>query len=89
MQEVATSVWALRRERGPRVGVRGAFVGVEFVFRRLEEEDLREVGRREGGASGPEDLDVLQRPMVPSAEAERMRLDGAWTARQSTEARWP
>lgn len=46
-------------------------------------------GRRFSGAAGAPDLLVDQRPMVWSAEAERMRELGAWTARESTEALWP
>lgn len=56
-------------ERGPRWGV------VVWVLRRLVE------GRREGELiAGPASLDVDQRPILPSAEAERMRFEAAWLA---------
>ena len=36
------------------------------------------------GAGGASDLRLLQMPMEPSVDAERMRDEGSWTAREST-----
>ncbi len=76
--------WDLRRERGPRWGVDVAGP----VFRRFELRDVEE-GIRDAGAEGASDFLVDQRPREWSAEAERIRLEGAWTARESMEALWP
>ena len=48
-----------------------------------------EVGKRDGEAEGASDFLVDQRPRVWSAEAERMRHEGAWTARASMLDLWP
>ena len=61
----------------------------ESAFRRLLDAEGDAEGRREVGAGGAVDLEVLQRPTVLSVEAVRMRWLGAWTARESTEPRWP
>jgi hypothetical protein len=69
------AVWLLSRLSGPRCG------GVDLVdegfnFRRfmaLDEAD----GSMLDGADGPSDFCVDQRPTVWSAEAERIREEGA------------
>ncbi len=76
--------WDFRRERGPRWGVEVAGP----VFRRFELRDVDE-GRRDAGTDGASDFLVDQRPREWSVEAERMRLEGAWTAMESMEALWP
>jgi hypothetical protein len=80
---VAAWLWAAIRDSGPRCGVDVAVVS----FLRLaegREEEIRVVG-----AAGEADLDVVQSPMEPSVEAERMREEGACTARESMLPVWP
>lgn len=76
--------WDFRRERGPRRGV----VVADPIFRRFELRDVKE-RIRDAGAEGASDFLVDHTPREWSAEAERMRLEGAWTARESIEALWP
>ena len=76
--------WPDSRARAPRWEVDLLDVGVESL-RRLE----LGVGRRFAGAEGEADLELDQMPTVWSAEAVRMREEGPWTARLSTEAVWP
>lgn len=77
------AVWEVRSARGPRWGAVGAGALCEESFRRLL--DVAS-GRRCGGAAVALDLDVDQMPTEWSAEAERMREEGAWTARLSIDA---
>lgn len=67
---------------GPRWGL--GLLLTESLRRLFEAE-----GRRFSGAVVFSDFLVDQRPTVWSAEAERMREDGEWTARASTDALWP
>jgi hypothetical protein len=66
----------------PRAGTSTA----EFIFLLLAEG--AEPGRSSDGAAGA-DLLGVQRPMEPSAEAERMRLEGVCAARESMGRVWP
>ena len=47
------------------------------------------VRRRAGGAGGASALVLVQRPTVWSDEAEMMRNDGAWTAKEFMPDVWP
>ena len=71
-------------ERGPRWGADVAGP----TFRRLELRDV-EIGRRDAGAEGASDFLVDQSAREWSADAERIRLEGAWTARESIVDLWP
>lgn len=62
------AVCAEMRDSGPRWGVD---VEVES-FRRL---DVRADGRRVVGAAGADDSTVVQRPILSSAPADRIRCD--------------
>lgn len=75
-------VWDFRRERGPRVAV--SMDEVE-ILRRL----LVLVGAFISGAGGASLFLEDQSPTVWSADAVRMRDDGAWTARLSIKDLWP
>jgi len=77
MTSEAMVVWAVMRLKGPRWGVE---VCLEALLR---------VGRREVGASGASVLRLDQMPIEPSAEADSMRREGAWTARERMGPRWP
>ena len=63
----------LIRESGPRCAVE---VEVDVLRRLL----LFAEGSRVGGASGEEDGTLLHIPILSSADAERMRFEGAWTS---------
>ena len=76
--------WDFRRDSGPRWGVDVAGP----TFRRFALRAV-ELGRRDEGAEGASDFLVDQRPRVWSAEAERIRLEGPWMARQSILDLWP
>jgi hypothetical protein len=69
-------------ERGPRWGV-----DVEVViFRRFA------VGpevRSDAEAAGAEFLSVVHKPIVPSADAERILFEGPWTSIESMLPLWP
>ena len=75
------AVWPARRARAPRWDVDFPEFGAESL-RRLEDGK----GRRLDGADGAADFDVDQIPTVWSADAVRMREEGVWTARRSTDA---
>lgn len=78
------AVCDFNRDRGPRCGVEVAGP----TFRRLVLWDVAE-GIRDAGASAASDFLVDQKPTEWSAEAERIRLEGWWTARESMLALWP
>jgi len=57
-------------------------------FRRLEVREEAD-GKRDVGAAGASDFLLDQTPTVWSADAERMRFEGWWTAMESTLALCP
>lgn len=67
------AVWAEMSDSGPRWGVE---VEVDS-FRLLE---VSADGRRVVGASGAEEVDGVQMPILSSWEAERMRFEGPCTS---------
>ena len=79
---VTGAVWDESMERCPRWGV-----DVEVVILRRFAEGP-EV-RRDADAAGAEFLSVVHKPIVPSAEAERIRFDGPWTSIESMLPLWP
>jgi hypothetical protein len=70
-------LWLGIRDRGPRWGVE-----VEVVSLRRLAVGPEEIS--DDGASGASDLLLLQIPIEPSVDAERMRDEGPWTASAST-----
>ena len=86
------AVWPINAVMGPRVGTFDSAGAEEESFRRFALPG-KEVGRRFDGAAeeaesvGEREED--QSMAVQSAEAVRMREEGAWTAREWTGSLWP
>ena len=74
------ALWPVSMLRAPRCGT-------DLVVESLRR--LFEAGREDSGAGGASLFLVLQSPIVWSADAERMREEGAWTAMLSTDALCP
>lgn len=78
------AAWPDRVERAPREGT----VCEDLLSFCLLLDAALEEGRRSAGAAGLSLAEVENSDIVVSEEADRRRLDGAWTAMSSTGQRW-